>query len=252
MLFKGILQGLGYLCYTTAARINFDWDMASPPKFCGMGHTVNIVLPIDGPDGTAPVPHVVDVGYGGHGDISMLYRPLPLIDGTVVSSFTPPEEHRLLRATRPDDECALAESGWVLQVRVAPSEPWRLSYWINLAEFTETDWEWINFSMSKLPTAPMYNMLVCIKLHELPTGEIARTSIWSARAVRKVGAKKEVLERWEWEEERIDGISRLCGMKLDMREAIAGAREKPGMALPIREDAQLDGRCDAINTSLLN
>ncbi|CAE7231838.1 unnamed protein product [Rhizoctonia solani] len=241
--FKGILQGLGYLCYSTAARINTTWQTSlGPPKFCAMGHMVNIVLPIDAPPslpyGTSPIPHLVDVGYGGLGALSMLLRPLPLLDGTVVPSFSPREEHRLVRASRPANESTLeSEPGWSLQVRASPSEPWRTPHWFTLAEYTEADWEWMSFCISKLPTGPTYNTLMCIKLQELPSGEIARTSISGARAVRKVGTEREVLERWEWEEERIEAMARLCGIRLDMREALEGVRGKPGMALPIREDA---------------
>ncbi|KAF8701557.1 N-acetyltransferase, partial [Rhizoctonia solani] len=240
--FKGILQGLGYL---TAARINTTWQTSlGPPKFCAMGHMVNIVLPIDAPlslfPDTMPVPHLVDVGYGGLGALSMLLRPLPLLDGTVIPSFSPPEEHRLVRVPRPQNESTLeCEPGWSLQVRASPSEQWRTPHWFTLSEYTESDWEWMSFCISKLPTGPTYNTLMCIKLHELPSGEIARTSIAGQRAVRKVGTQREVLERWEWEEERIEAMARLCGVQLDMAQALEAVRGKPGMALPIREDTEV-------------
>ncbi|KAJ1301812.1 hypothetical protein OPQ81_009040 [Rhizoctonia solani] len=233
-LFKGILQGLGYLCYSTAARINTTWQTSlGPPTLCAMGHAINLVLPIDS------VLHLVDVGYGGLGALSMLLRPLPLIDGQVVTSFSPPEEHRLIRSPRPANESTLvSEPGWCLQVRASAAEEWRTPHWFTLSEYTEADWEWMSFCISKLPTGPTYNTLMCIKLHELPSGRIARTSIAGGRAVRKIGTEKEVLERWEWEEDRIEAMARLCGVHLDMREALEGVRGKPGMALPIREDVQ--------------
>ncbi|KAF7984506.1 hypothetical protein HWV62_13657 [Athelia sp. TMB] len=96
-LFQGILQGLGYPCYGTAARINTTWQTSlGPPALTAMGHLVNIVRPRD-----ARVPHLVDVGYGGLGALSLLQRPLPLAHGALRPSFCAPEEHRLVRAPRP-------------------------------------------------------------------------------------------------------------------------------------------------------
>ncbi|KZP30830.1 hypothetical protein FIBSPDRAFT_850267, partial [Athelia psychrophila] len=203
-----------------------------------MGHMVNLVLPCDAP----AVPHLVDVGYGGLGGLSMLFRPLPLVHGAVRVSFAPPEEHRLVRAPRPADDSTLADDapaaqGWCLQARADKDEEWRTPHWFSTAEYTEADFEGMNFCLSKLPTRPTYNLLMCIKLHELPGGAIARTSVTGARAVKKVGGGREVLERWEWEEERVEAMRRLCGVNLE-EGALEWVREKPGMALPFREDAE--------------
>ncbi|KAF7984516.1 hypothetical protein HWV62_13677 [Athelia sp. TMB] len=241
-LFKGILRGLGYL---TAAGVNMNWQISlAPPKLSAMAHMINLVMPCDAPssDYHVPVPHLVDVGYGGIGALSMLFRPLPLIHGATVTSFCAPEEHRLMRGPRPVNESSLqddasAAQGWFLQARASPSEEWRTPHWFSTAEYTESDFEWISFSLSKLHTGPSYNVLACIKLHELPSGEIVRTSLMGARAVRKVGTRREPIEQWKWEEERIEAMKRLCGLCLEEREGLDCIRGR-GVALPFRCDAE--------------
>ncbi|KAF7984514.1 hypothetical protein HWV62_13673 [Athelia sp. TMB] len=241
-LFKGILQGLGYLCYSTAAGVDLDWQTSrGPPKLGAMAHMINLVLPCDtpSPEYPEPVPHLVDVGYGGIGEHTMLLRPLPLIHGATVTSFCAPEEHRLMRGPRPANESALqgnapVAQGWFLQARASPRAEWRTPHWFSTAEYTESDFEWISFCISMLLTD---NVAGCIKLHELPSGEIARMFVGGSKAVRKVGKRLELLEQWKWEEERIEGFRRLIGLCLDEEEALRSVRGR-GVALPIRHDAQ--------------
>ncbi|KAF7984504.1 hypothetical protein HWV62_13653 [Athelia sp. TMB] len=119
-----------------------------------------------------------------------------------------------------------------------------MPHWFAEAEYSAADIEWLSFCLSRLPAGPTYDTLMCIRLRELPGGAIARTSVAGARAVRKVGAGREVLERWEWEEERVDAMRRLCGVQLE-EDAVEWVREKPGMALPIRRDVEGAGKADS-------
>ena len=229
-------------CYSTAAGVNTDWQTSlAPPKLSAMAHMINLVLPCDAPSSEypEPVPHLVDVGYGGIGTHAMLLRPLPLIHGKAVTSFFAPEEHRLMRGPRPVAESTLqsdapSAQGWFLQARASPSEEWRTAHWFSTMEYAESDFKWLTFCISMLLTD---SMVACIKLQELPSGEIARVFVGATKSMRDVGKKLELLEEWKWEEERIEAARRLIGLCLEEEEALRCVRGRV-VALPIRRDVQ--------------
>lgn len=194
--------------------MNVTWRTSlGAPNLSPAGHPL-LLVQVPG----CTTPHAVDINFGGTGAFSMLSRPIPLWPGTVVPSLTPPEEYRLICAPLPESSLsspAAQPEGWFLQARAAPEEAWRSVYHFTTAEYTMRDLEYINYSLSHIPSGPVTYLLLCIKVRALPSGELERISISSNRAVRKVGSKREVVETFRWEDERVDAMRRLCGITLE-------------------------------------
>jgi arylamine N-acetyltransferase len=222
----------------TATRNNAIWNTSlGKPDLTPIGHTI-LLATVPGHE----FPFLVDVGFGGIYRLSLLSKPIPLISGVVCGSFTPPEQYRLMQGdstessleAKPCEPC-----GWWLQARNSPDVPWRTISYFTLEEYTEKDFEYFVHSMCTMPDGPGQRKLFCIKVVEGPTGTLERYSIAGRTATKQVGCgEKVVIETFQWENERINAIRRLCGIQLDAADALSHAAKRK-IALPIQECSRL-------------
>ena len=207
------------------------------PSLTPIGHTILLVT-IPGHQ----IPYLVDVGFGGIHQLSLLSKPVPLLPGVVTGSFTPPEEYRLVPGDNVDsalESNPSAPCGWWLQAHHAPDAPWRTISYFTLEEYTEKDFEYFVYSMVTMPNGPGRTKLFCIKVVEGPSGVLERYAVSGQVATRQIGCgEKVVIETFKTEQERISAIRRLCGIQLDAVDALKHVANKK-IALPIRESSRL-------------
>jgi hypothetical protein len=184
---------------------------------------------------------MVDVGFGGVDNLSLLSKPVPLIAGAITGSFTPPEEYRLIPGDNTDsslDPNPNAPCGWWLHARNSPDVPWRTISYFTLEEYTDKDFKYFVYSMDTMENGPGRKKLFCIKVVEGHTGILERYAIAGQFATKQVGCgEKVVIETFKLEGERVDAIRRLCGIELDADALEHMAKRK--IALPIRDYSRL-------------
>jgi arylamine N-acetyltransferase len=207
------------------------------PNLTPIGHTI-LLATIPGHH----VPFLVDVGFGGIDRLSLLSKPIPLIPEVVTGSFTPPEEYRLIPGDNTDGSLEpnpCAPCGWWLQARHCGDAPWRTMSYFTLEEYTPKDFEYFVYSMNNMPNGPGKRKLFCIKVVEGPSGVLERYAIAGNVATKQVGCgEKVVIETFKWEHERINAIRRLCGIQLDVADALKHVVKRK-IALPVSEYSRL-------------
>jgi arylamine N-acetyltransferase len=222
----------------TATRNNAIWNTSlGTPALTPIGHTILLA--------TVPghkVPFLVDVGFGGIHNLSLLSKPVPLIAGAITGSFTPPEEYRLIPGDNTESSLEpnpCAPCGWWLHARHSTTAPWRTISYFTLEEYTDKDFEYFVYSMVTMPNGPGHTKLFCIKVVKGPSGILERYAVAGKFATKQVGCgEKVVIETFKSEHERIDAIRRLCGIQLDVADALKHMAKRK-IALPIQESSRL-------------
>ncbi|KAH7348797.1 hypothetical protein BKA65DRAFT_594557 [Rhexocercosporidium sp. MPI-PUGE-AT-0058] len=136
IFFNHILRGLGWTVYTAGVRIRPRVGGVPGGDYIGWVHIVNIVTLSTGEK------YMLDVGFGGDGAT----KPLPLISGHITNNLGT-QEIRLIHSTIPQqvDQSKLL---WIYQYRNAQDKEWNSFYAFPETEFTEADFEVMNFYTS--------------------------------------------------------------------------------------------------------
>lgn len=231
-LFSTVLRSLGYDVMTTGARVNVAIQPTSQnslytgPIYDAWNHMVLIVT-------LGTQKYLVDVGFGNN----CATFPIPLDWDVGYSAINiQPEFQMLLRREHiPDATHRIADENrlWVYSVRhsMDATSSWIPSYCFNSdVEFLPTDYETMNFFVSKHPKSWFTYSLVCSKfLMDEETEEIVGdiTLFGSDVKERRNGVSKSLARGGNVivsEEERIGLLDELFGIKLapEEQESITG------------------------------
>lgn len=206
------------------------------PDLAPLRHTVLLVT-IPGHSS----PFLVDVGFGSTNRMSFLLKPLPLIPGVVTGSLNPPEECRLIQGDRTASSIEpkpFGPCGWWLEARYSANTAWNAILYFTLDEYAEKDFDYLAWGAATMPEGPN-GRLCCIKVIEGPDGTLTRYTIAGKVAMKQIGSGEQVVvQKFRWEEERLDAIQRLCRIQLDAAEALKHMAKK-NIALPIQKPSRL-------------
>ncbi|RYP40291.1 hypothetical protein DL767_001834 [Monosporascus sp. MG133] len=228
VLYNHMLLGLGFDAYTVGVRPRIQG--VPEGDFPGWVHIVSIVT---FPDGSKC--HV-DVGFGGDGAT----LPLPLIEGLAHRNLGT-QEIRLVRDWMPTQLKRTEEAKfWIYQYRNSPGLAWNSFYAFAELEFTQTDFEVINWWTGHGPGFYQALTMLLIKFLRCQ-GENGQQEICGKRMLVKglvkenLGGRTRVVQGCKTEEERIEVLNRHFGIRLtdEERLAIRGRATE----LPQRESA---------------
>ena len=253
--FSTVLHSLGYVHYTTGARIAHALEGNYPPNspeldgFMAWGHQVLLVdiatpgAERGGEEGsrTKCTKYLVDIGLGAQGSL----EPIELREGAIAKG-APGVTLRLVRRGLAD--FTSGQEMWVLEFKtwkrsgtepkdaeLGVEEGWKAAYAFEDREWLPQDFVPLSFNQSVNPRSMFVKTLVLTKCVLSEDGKEVRGQVtlvgkeFSRRL--KVGdgeggwmVEKEVLRVCENEEERVEGLERWFGvvLRMDERRGIKG------------------------------
>ena len=204
--FGTILRSLGFNVCSAGARVNTAAG-GTGDGWEGWSHMVNIVTLSSGEK------YMLDVGFGGNGPI----QPLLLDLSAAHTQHIPPAEARLVHgniAHNTDPNQML----WQYQHRIDPETEWQTMYCFTELEFLPEDYEIMNFWTSQSRKSWFTHQVVAVKMI-LEGEEVVGTLILDGRDVkRRVKGKTEYLRTCKTEEERVQALEDVFGLRLTDEE----------------------------------
>ncbi|KAJ2916668.1 hypothetical protein MD484_g3769, partial [Candolleomyces efflorescens] len=220
----GILRGLGFRAYSGAARVNINWQKPEEQDI-QTSHT-HMVIFVQ-PDDESNLTYVVDVGFGGGG----LARPIPLVNGdeSIVMGVGPTEQHPLISMSPLTKGSSLASDGskgqevWTMQVRIKASAdgtfgPWKRMYRFSELEFFLADYTDGSFVVAQSQVGIFAEQILCVKyfVDEEHPEHLYRMVVAGNRVTKQVpGLEPEVLRTFDSEQDRMDALREIFGLKLE-------------------------------------
>ncbi|RYP87422.1 hypothetical protein DL769_000518 [Monosporascus sp. CRB-8-3] len=230
ILYNHVLIGLGFDAYTVGVRTRPRIQGVPEGDFPGWVHIVSIVT---FPDGSK---YHVDVDFGGDGAT----LPLPLVVGLAHRNLGT-QEIRLVRDWMPTQRKRTEEAKlWIYQYRNRTESAWNSFYAFAELEFTQADFEVINWWTSHSPGFYQALTILLIKFLRREGGSgqqeiCGKRMLVNGLVKENLGGKTKVVQECKTEEEKIDVLDRYFGIRLTEEERL-GIR---GWAteLPQRESA---------------
>ena len=216
--FGTVLRSLGFKVYSAGARVHEGSGIYTP-----WSHMINIITLANGER------YLIDVGFGNNGPTC----PLLLIDGYEAQSIAPASMRlvceKIPATFNPHDRL------WIYQHRISPASDWEPMYCFTETEFLPRDFEMMNFWTSQSRKSLFTNCIMCVrKIMDERSHELVGTLILTGAEVkRRVGEKTEHLKTCKTEEDRVEVLENMFGVKLTNEEksAIGGlVTQLPTMA----------------------
>lgn len=169
-------------------------------------HIVNIVTL---PDGTK---WMVDTGFGGDGAT----KPIPLVHGVAVQNLGT-QEIRLIQDNIPE-QVDKSKLYWIYQYRNAPDVPWNSYYAFPEWEFSETDFDIINYWAYASPQSFQTFTILVVKFLRTSDQITGKVMLINDTLKRNLGGKTQVVAVLQSESERIEALQRWFGLDLTLEE----------------------------------
>ena len=175
-------------------------------------HIVNIVSLADG------TKYMVDVGFGGDGAT----KPLPLVDALVTRNIGT-QDLRLMRQSIPQFADQSQEL-WVYQYRNDLNLPWNSFYCFAEHEFSQQDFEIINYWTSQHPDSFQTHTVLVIKFLRRGDEIYGKRMLVDGLVKENLGGKTTLIETCTTEAERIAALKTHFGITLteEQKEGIRG------------------------------
>ena len=210
-----VLRSLGYQVMPTGARVNeailpiSQTKAWTGPKYHGFDHMALIVT-IDQQH------YLVDVGLGSNSPCF----PIPLEDGFTSVNIAPHRSISLRRQHIPDNTTrGIQQELWVYSIRLNDEMDWMPAYCFSEIEFLPSDFDTMNFFISKSPTGWFTYTVVALRYlmddQENIIGDIRLTN--GTIKERKYGKSEDVYQI-ENEQDRIYCLETFLGIRLSGAE----------------------------------
>lgn len=206
--FGTVLRTLGFNVRSVGAKVNTKASGSGGSGWEGWSHMVNIVTLDEGER------FMLDVGFGANGPIEPM-----LLDeaGVGLTGHIKPAETRLVFENIPDGTDP-GQKLWQYHHRVDPQSEWLAMYCFAELEFWPQDYEIMNFWTSRSRKSWFTYRVVAVKMI-LEGGEVVGTLILGGGDVkRRVRGKTEHLRTCRTEEERVQALEELFGLRLTDEE----------------------------------
>ena len=205
--FGTVLRSLGFNVLSAGARVNTQASGSGGNGWEGWSHMVNIVTLSSGQR------FMLDVGFGSNGPI----QPLLMDESTAHTMHIAPAEARLVRgniACNTDPGQKL----WQYHHRVDPQSEWLVMYCFTELEFLPEDYEIMNFWTSQSPKSWFTYGVVAVKLILVGVEVVGRLVLGGGDIKRRVRGRTEHLRTCKTEEERVQALEDVFGLKLTDEE----------------------------------
>ncbi|RYP02172.1 hypothetical protein DL764_005923 [Monosporascus ibericus] len=226
ILYNHMLVGLGFDAYTVGVRTRPRIQGVPEGDFPGWVHIVTF------PDGSK---YHVDVGFGGDGAT----LPLPLIEELAHRNLGT-QEIRLVRDWMPTQRKRTEEAKlWIYQYRNSPESAWNSFYAFAELEFTQADFEVINWWTSHNPGFYQALTMLLIKFlrREGENGQqeiCGKLVLVNGLVKENLSARTRLVQECKTEE-RIEALDKYFGIRLTEEERLGIRGWATG--LPQRESA---------------
>ncbi|KAL2064693.1 hypothetical protein VTL71DRAFT_3831 [Oculimacula yallundae] len=216
IFFNHVLRALGFTVYTAGVRVRPRVGGVPTGKYAGWFHIVNIVTLPSGEK------YMVDVGFGGDGAT----KPLPMISGHVSTNLGP-QEVRLLHSTIPE-QVDQSKMLWIYQYRNGKDKEWNSFYAFPEVEFTEADFEVVNYYTSTCMSESMFQTRTVLGIRFLrgvvegqeEEGIVGKIMLVNGLVKRNDGGKTSVVKVCENEDERVEALREYFGIELTEEERL--------------------------------
>ena len=162
---------------------------------------------------------LVDVGVGGgHGPID----PILLVPDQTRVSLAPRSIRLIKRAISEQMVSVSSELQlvWQFEHRYSDAEDWTPTYAFSELEFFPADYNVMNWYTSTHRSSWFTYQIVCTKmlLDDLGENIVGELTLFERSVKRRIGGKTEVIADLNSEEERVEALERLLGVRLDEKE----------------------------------
>ncbi|CZT13472.1 hypothetical protein WAI453_012432 [Rhynchosporium graminicola] len=234
IFFNHVLRGLGWKVYTAGVRVRARVGDVPRGKYQGWFHIVNIVTLPTGEN------YMVDVGFGGDGAT----KPLPMISGHISTNLGS-QEVRLLHSTIPE-QVEQSKPLWIYQYRNGRDREWNSFYAFPEVEFTEADFEVVNFYTSGWVGEGNFQTRTVLGIRflrgrvgeegeeEEEEGIVGKVMLVDEVVKRNDGGKTSVVKVCGSEDERVEALREYLGIVLtdEEREGVRGRNVELGVGRP--------------------